>query len=549
MKTRTILAIFVTVSCTAWLAYSASAPSRYAVIAWNDLGMHCVDGNDYSVFSILPPYNNLHAQVVDGNGKLVTSGSGVKLTYEAVADPTGSINKSSFAKTNFWSYAKVLFGATVPPDQGLKGNSMPGAANKPQPMAFDAGHGWFGAEGIPILPYDDSGKKNYYPMMKVVARNAAGSVLATTSVVLPVSDEMTCSACHASGSTSTAAPAKGWVFDPDPTKDYKKNILRIHDERRPVPAGMLTAAGYLASGLEATSKAGTAVLCAKCHASNALPGTGVTGVSPLTGAIHSLHAGVIDPINNQILNDERNRDACYRCHPGSVTKCLRGVMGNATAADGSMLMQCQSCHGSMSDVGAKTRSGWFEEPNCQACHTGTALANNGQIRYTNVFEASGKMRQAVSQTFATNANAPLANTSLYRFSKGHGNLQCEACHGSTHAEYPSSHTNDNLQNIALQGHSGTLIECTACHGTATLAAAGGPHGMHPVGATWVGRHGSAAEGGGAAQCRACHGTDYRGTVLSKAHADRTFRVEDRTVTIPAGTQIGCYTCHNGPHGG
>ena len=37
----------------------------YSLLAWNDLGMHCVDGKDYSVFSILPPYNNLHAQLVN----------------------------------------------------------------------------------------------------------------------------------------------------------------------------------------------------------------------------------------------------------------------------------------------------------------------------------------------------------------------------------------------------------------------------------------------------------------------------------------------------
>lgn len=27
----------------------------YTLLAWNDLGMHCVDGKDYSIFSILPP--------------------------------------------------------------------------------------------------------------------------------------------------------------------------------------------------------------------------------------------------------------------------------------------------------------------------------------------------------------------------------------------------------------------------------------------------------------------------------------------------------------
>ena len=47
-------------------------------------------------------------------------------------------------------------------------------------------------------------------------------------------------------------------------------------------------------------------------------------------------------------------------------------MGNAVAADGTMAMQCQNCHGAMSAVGAPTRTGWLEEPTCQNCHTGTA---------------------------------------------------------------------------------------------------------------------------------------------------------------------------------
>ena len=46
-------------------------------------------------------------------------------------------------------------------------------------------------------------------------------------------------------------------------------------------------------------------------------------------------------------------------------------MGNAVASDGSMAIQCQNCHGRMSAVGAPTRTGWFDEPTCQQCHTGT----------------------------------------------------------------------------------------------------------------------------------------------------------------------------------
>jgi len=60
-------------------------------------------------------------------------------------------------------------------------------------------------------------------------------------------------------------------------------------------------------------------------------------------------------------------------------------MGGATALDGSMAMQCQSCHGSMRSVGSSQRVGWFMEPNCQQCHTGTATSNSGQIRYTSAF--------------------------------------------------------------------------------------------------------------------------------------------------------------------
>ena len=106
----------------------------------------------------------------------------------------------------------------------------------------------------------------------------------------------------------------------------------------------------------------------------------------------------MDPELDLTLDDSDNRAACYRCHPGSTTKCLRGAMGGAVAADGSMEMQCQSCHGNMSQVGSTERVGWFMEPNCQSCHTGTATRNNGQIRYTSVFDATGKVRTAVDQT-------------------------------------------------------------------------------------------------------------------------------------------------------
>ena len=74
-----------------------SGPPR--VIAWNDLGMHCIDP-DFSIFSILPPFNTINSQLMIG-GQLVTAVGPYSVTYEAVADANGSINSTSVGKTNF----------------------------------------------------------------------------------------------------------------------------------------------------------------------------------------------------------------------------------------------------------------------------------------------------------------------------------------------------------------------------------------------------------------------------------------------------------------
>jgi len=128
--TKKSVVVPVTVTSTTGGQTTAS----FTLVAWNDLGMHCMDA-DYSVFSILPPYNNLHAQVVNNStGKMVTSG--VSLTYVAEADPDGSKNSISSTKTNFWMHVKSLFGVDLADDVGLAGNRM--ASDTPQPMSFDS---------------------------------------------------------------------------------------------------------------------------------------------------------------------------------------------------------------------------------------------------------------------------------------------------------------------------------------------------------------------------------------------------------------------------
>ena len=132
MAERRVLVVFVC-ALIASGSVLVAAPERTAwtLVGYNNLGMHCMD-SDYSVFSVLPPFNTIHAQLTDPSGLLVRDPAtrGITVTYQGVLDPAGSINTTSHGKTNFWTYLPVLFGAYLPVDQGLAGNPMPGPMDK-----------------------------------------------------------------------------------------------------------------------------------------------------------------------------------------------------------------------------------------------------------------------------------------------------------------------------------------------------------------------------------------------------------------------------------
>ncbi len=160
------------------------------------------------------------------------------------------------------------------------------------------------------------------------------------------------------------------------------------------------------------------ILCAECHSSNALKAAGQPGVESLSNAMHARHSDVPD-ITPDIAG-------CYNCHPGPETQCLRDVMSQEEN------MTCIDCHGNLQHVAQNTNP-WLSEPRCDGlgCH-------------------AGRVRQ---------------DQALYRFSRGHGGLYCEACHDSTHAIAQSREANDRIKFINLQGDSGTLEQCTVCHVT------------------------------------------------------------------------------------
>jgi hypothetical protein len=543
------------------------APS-YKILATNDLGMHCVDA-DFSVFSILPPYNVVNAQVVatDANGHpSLLDDIRVDLRYAAVADANGSINSHSADKTNFWRYVAHTYGANLAPGQGLKGLYMPAEATTPDQTSFrwNANAKLFKAEGIPIIPIDDAGNANRYPLMRLDAtEKSSGAALASLDVVLPVSEETTCRDCHATGQRAASAPGITWSQAGDVEVQSRENVLLLHDARM---------------GTQLMSA--RPVLCAGCHYSAALDlaGTGPAGAQvgrpTMSAAMHDYHADKMLDATGAAFMDRwvtqggmppsPDRQSCYLCHPGKSTQCLRGAM-TATVT-------CQNCHGSMRAVGGRDmlasggsldgtndghpRRPWMDLPRCQSCHTGDAtnhltvadaslMASDG-IRTLVAFDPAdpaASPRKSVNSRFAENTST------LFRFSKGHGGLACEGCHNSTHAIWPNpvdAH-NDNVAARELQGHGGTITDCTTCHGAGTLALdLGGPHGMHVVGdSRWYrGGHGSLAKQNRQA-CAACHGADFRGSVLSKTAAVRDWGSR----TVAKGFSVSCYDCHNGPNGG
>lgn len=279
------------------------------VLGFNDLGMHCMNQDD-SELCLLPPFNTLHAQVIDRRGEdpQILS-SGVQVSYKIPG------NTHSVGKTNFWTFAPELFGVQLPPNIGLTGNGLSGTMTP-------TGDGDYAATGIPLTPMTDQGVLNPYQLSTITAA-IKGKALGTTQAVVPVSWEISCNLCHNTPGMSVAS-----------------DILTRHDK--------LHNTNLMAS---------KPVLCASCHADPALNAQGKPGVSMLSHAMHGAHATRFTPA----VLAQVNGISCYACHPGIQTHCQRDVH----FAKG---ITCTACHGGMASVGNPARTPWVTEPRCDNCH-------------------------------------------------------------------------------------------------------------------------------------------------------------------------------------
>ena len=166
------------------------------------------------------------------------------------------------------------------------------------------------------------------------------------------------------------------------------------------------------------------VLCGRCHRQPPIEPLGIHGnpaLPTLSRAMHNSHAIRVRGVT---VNPD-----CYVCHPGVKTQCQRDIHYQKG-------MNCHNCHGGVAAVADPARRPWVDEPRCENCHQKSGFQ----------FEQPGV---------------------LYGHSIGHNGIHCEACHGTPHAIQPTVTKQDNIQNIALQGHAGKLDTCTVCHGNST----------------------------------------------------------------------------------
>lgn len=406
---------------------------EYVLLAFNDLGLHCVTTSDPWMM-ILPPANTLVAQLIRRGSVPEIVTENVTLQYEPPPHlaPPDHVSR-------FWDYDEILFQRDLEPNHGLQGLGVNGEFQQHEETLS------FTAPGIPVMPYHQDGTFNPYPVFTVSARaQDTGQVLAQTSVVVPVSNEMGCARCHRG--LGDVEPTPRGPHDP-----VAARILQVHDRIN-------------GTDLLVSARAGKPQLCAECHADPAVDRPGKPQHLSLSAAIHGWHAHYIEADDGT---------ACAQCHPDHEdgrTHCFRGLHAE-------LGLDCTPCHGSLQEhalsllagdqaqaranllasqlsasepeTAIQPRKPWLQQPDCLNCHVD--------------FEPPDGLPSAFNQWVSQPAD-------LYRMRAGYAGIRCAACHGATHAIYPAANPydadRDNLQPLQYTGQPyplGTNQTCWVCH--------------------------------------------------------------------------------------
>ncbi len=408
--------------------------AEYVLVAWSRMGMRMIsDAGRY--FSLMPPGTDLSAQLIKRGETPEIITEGVTLNYDI--EP-GFENPSDHVA--FWETADVLFGTSLARNSGLSGNGLRGTmAVKPD--------GAFAASQIPVVPYPDRGGFQPYPRITVNASNQDGDIIATTTVVAPVSTEMGCKNCHGG---PWRVDNRAGISD-----ETALDILKTHDK-------------ISHTDLYQKARAGKPILCQDCHADSALPTKSDPNRLNLSAAIHGFHATCLSG---------KEADACAACHPSAPTGATRSLRGIHQTIG----LDCTNCHGSMEDhtlslLKAEQKNGkkratilagyltpravdsideihpripWHQQPDCLNCHIDFEEPDTDSAfnSWTEGKEALYHNRKEESEQ-----------------------IFCAACHNSPHAIYPTENPygqhRDNVQPMQYQNMPlplGANRNCKMCH--------------------------------------------------------------------------------------
>jgi hypothetical protein len=447
-------------------------------MAYNDLGMHCTCPGAES-FLILPPYNSIRAQVFKRGGDPSIVSSGITVAYAMVENTDANLQADPYF-ANWIAFSPKMFPGFQPVVSGkVKSISGAGLAGN---MTYNSNMRSWEVAGIPAFPVvtgtstdimtDPLGGPNRTPYLtaNITVKNTSGTILASTSTVVPVAFGGCCT-CHISLGSANGYPA--------------------------TPFGSFQYMGYLHSGKGTAHKIdfskldpdgdgkGGPIRCSWCHWDPAMGESvapGLPAVWPnykiLTGAnftsadvkkstmtfsevLHKFHAQSSVVLTQYDPNIARN---CYDCHPGNNVNCYRDKMSTYG-------VWCTDCHG---DLNKRIATNQMKQPWQQSTLPTCTAPSPG-----------------VSSTLACHSTRtyPYTQTGVFgKFlnSRGHeGSVACLSCHGSPHSVAPSTLAKDNQQRINLQSFgtfpagkdaSYPIGVCNVCHTSRSNSWSMPPHG-------------------------------------------------------------------------
>jgi hypothetical protein len=434
--------------------------ATYKVIARNDLGMHCACPT-FEGFLLLPPYNTIRAQVFTMGSDPSIVSSGVTVSY-SIPENTDAILKADPYYASWIANSPKLFPGFAPVNAqgnivGLTGKKLADT------MTYDSVSRSYKAEGVPVYPVttgttkdvmiDPLGGPNRNPFLtaNITVKNSTGTVLATTSTIMPVAFGGCCS-CHL-----TLAAQNGYPATPAGSFAYL-GVMHAQNSSK-INIAMIDPDG---------DGKGGPVRCSWCHwdpamgesaapgwpaATKLLPGATFTlkkSVYSFSDVLHRFHAQsqkVLTQFDPNISNN------CYDCHPGNNVNCYRGTHKGKTA------IWCSDCHGNLNQrIATKQMAQPWQASTLPTCFAPSA---------------------GVTSAFACHQSFSASNwTGLFgKFINGvghEGKVLCESCHGSAHSEAPSTMALDNVENATIQGNTAFTFPagkdktyaigvCNVCH--------------------------------------------------------------------------------------